>query len=286
MSNNSAGENVSEIQSLTERVQALQRAFESWSVGYVLLVGFAVIIAAFLFFTQFMSIRIGKQLTQAQSALDAAKGRQLASELKEKDEQIESVKAGAAIETKRVETEAKERIARVEAGASIKIAETQRETEQLRDKNLSLERAISPRILEQNLAGRLLKPFSNTEVTVISLQDFEPRRTAGQIRFMLRSVAGWKKFPGPLPRMAFFDGVVVHTSLGTQPTRAAAEAFVSVLKNNGIEARTGYPVQELGTNGVLVVVGPKPLPSGLQLKPENVPADKHGNRVWGNTLEE
>src|SRR4030067_2116713 len=85
---NSAGDNVSEIQSLTERVQDLQRSFDSWNTGYVWLVAFTVFLAFVVFFTQFMSIRRGKQLTQVQLALAAAKDRQLASELKEKDEKI------------------------------------------------------------------------------------------------------------------------------------------------------------------------------------------------------
>lgn len=171
------------------------------------------------------------------------------------------------------------------AQAEVRIAEAQRETEKLREKNIALERAVSPRILEQHLTGESLKSFANAEVAVISLSDFEPRRTAGQIRFMLRSEAGWKNFSGALPSTVFFDGVVIHCGTGTQFIRTAAEALVLVLKNNGIDARTGYPVHQLGDNGILVVVGPKPLPFELQLKPENVSSDKHGNRVWGNILE-
>lgn len=184
----------------------------------------------------------------------------------------DEARAGAAI--------ASERASQAEARA----AEAKLETEILRKKNSDLELAVSPRVLEQNITGQSLKQFAGTEVAIISPYDFEPRRTAGQIRFMLQSVAGWKKFSGPLPQVAFFEGAVVHSGMGS--SAPAKEAVVSVLENNGIVARIGYPIMELGSNGVLIVVGPKPLPASLQLKPENVPADAQGNRIWGNMLEE
>ncbi len=265
--NNSRGEKLSEIQTLTERVRELSGIVNLWTSWYVCFVLLAVIIASVVFFTQFMSIKKGKDLAQTQNELIKAKDEHLVIDLKEKDLKI---------------SEANERASNADKIA----ADAKLETEKLRDKNISLEMAVSPRILEQGLTGESLKPFANAEISVISLPDFEPRRTAGQIRFMLRSVAGWKKFSGSLSHpMAFFDGVVIHVGM-SEYARTVAEALVSVLNNNGIVARRGYPVLELGDNGVLVVVGPKPLPKELQLKPENVPSDKRGNRVWGNIMEE
>ncbi len=257
---------MSDIQSLTAKAEALQKSFDFWNNGYVILVAITVILAAIVFFTQFMSIKRGKELAKVQSDLLTAKDKQLALDLKDKDLKIE---------------EAKEKASKAD-GLAVK---AKLETEKLREKNISLEMAVSPRILEQHLTGEALKSFAGVEVAVISLPDFEPRRTAGQIRWMLLSEAKWKRYSGSLPHIAFFDGVVVHTFINQQ-TREAAEALVSVLKNNGIEARTGYPIRELGKNGILVVVGPKPLPKELQLKPEDVPSDEHGNRIWGNILEE
>lgn len=242
---------MAEIQSLAARVQNLQISFDFWNNWYVRFVAFTVLVACIVFIFQYMAVKRGKQLAQAQDELSQAKDRQLESDLKGKD---------------------------------VKIAEAKLETEILRNKNSALELAVSPRVLEQNITGQSLKRFAGTEVAVISPYDFEPRRTAGQIRYMLQSVAGWKKIPGSLPQVAFFDGVVVHSGMGA--SGSAKEAVVSVLENNGIVARAGYPVMELGNNGVLIVVGPKPLPASLQLKPENVPADAQGNRVWGNILEE
>jgi hypothetical protein len=158
--------------------------------------------------------------------------------------------------------------------------------EELREKNLAFEKAISPRVLEQALTGQKLKSYSDIEVVVVSSSDSESRRTAEQIRYMLRGEAGWKKFSGHIPRIGFFDGVVVHTSIGEQRTREAAEMLVEQLTANGIEAKTGYPIEELGKNGILVIVGSKPVPPALQRKAEDVPADSRGNKVWGNMMQE
>jgi hypothetical protein len=82
----------------------------------------------------------------------------------------------------------------------------------LSQRNLAFERAISPRTLEQNLTGQHLRRFADVEVVVESLPDAEPRRAAGQIRFMLIGEAGWKRFSGTLPPFPFSDGVIVHTA--------------------------------------------------------------------------
>jgi hypothetical protein len=60
-----------------------------------------------------------------------------------------------------------------------------KETEELKAKNLAVEAAISPRILEQSVTAKKLEPFSDIHFRVVSPPDFEARRTAGQIRFML-----------------------------------------------------------------------------------------------------
>jgi hypothetical protein len=169
----------------------------------------------------------------------------------------------------------------------VEIAKLHRDTEKLAQANIAMEEAVSPRVVEQALTAEKLKPFAYVSVAVISPSDFEPRRAAGQIRFML-NVAGWKRIEEPKGKtFAFFSGVVVHATAGVESARglAAANALISVLNDNKIEARLGYPVQELGPSAILVEVGPKPLPSSLQSDPADVPADARGNKVWGNILE-
>lgn len=176
------------------------------------------------------------------------------------------------------------------ANAKTEAVKATEATEILRAKNLDLEATISPRILEQNLTAQALKLFAGMSFFVASPTDFEPKRTAGQIRFMLVQ-AGWMLLrvtpPRPFP---FFDGVVIHGDIagGGEDkirARAAIDLLVKTLNENGIIARSGYPVQDLGPTGILVLVGPKPLPAALQLRPESIPANQTGGRVYGNILE-
>ncbi len=161
-------------------------------------------------------------------------------------------------------------------------------TQDLKAKNLDFEAAVSPRILEQAITARALSPFADMSFLVVSPSDFEPKRTAGQIRWMLNE-AKWRQFSGSLPPnrlSSFLDGVVVHGASGSERRqRAAAEALVEVLNENGIEARSGYPVIELGPTALLIKVGPKPLPKMLQLNPESMPRTPEGGASWGNVWE-
>ncbi len=79
---------MSEIQSLATRVQELQKSFDFWNTGYVWLVAFTVILAFIVFFSQFMSVKRGRELSQAQDALFTVKDTQLNNDLKDKDLRI------------------------------------------------------------------------------------------------------------------------------------------------------------------------------------------------------
>ncbi|MGB6176294.1 MAG: hypothetical protein WBF43_08135 [Methylocella sp.] len=190
--------------------------------------------------------------------------------------------------------------------ANTRVHELEKESQELRAKNLLFEAAISPRILEQGLTAEELSRFAGLPFVVVSPSDFEPKRTAGQIRFMLLQ-ANWTRFVEP-PRhpFAFPDGVTVHVmgriSKQDDPARDAATALVSILNDNGIQSTVGYPMFFLDDHGnpimpvpvpsptersnVLVVeVGPKPLPTSLQLKPSDIPANARGVKIWGNIAE-
>lgn len=170
--------------------------------------------------------------------------------------------------------------------AKSEIAKANEATELLRAKNLDLERAVSPRILEQDLTAKILSTFAGIPVVVLSPTDFEPKRTAGQIRYMLAR-AGWKIVRDQLQEsLPYFDGVVVYGDIagaGKERTRAAIESLVAVLNENGVVSRSGFPLSE--GKSITVVVGPKPLPQTLQIRPEGISSDKRGNGVYGNILE-
>ena len=102
------------------------------------------------------------------------------------------------------------------------------------------------------MTAKKLEPFSDIHFRVVSPPDFEARKTAGQIRFML-SRAKWQKFSGSITSpLAFFDGVSVHHWVGPLygiPDAAswqggirsgeAARALVRVLNEAGIDSRIG-----------------------------------------------
>jgi hypothetical protein len=154
--------------------------------------------------------------------------------------------------SKRIDDARELKIAQLTDDASRLSAEAQ----QLREKNLSFEAAVSPRILEQGLTAAALSKFAGVPFVVVSPSDFEPKRTAGQIRFML-DAAKWTRSTERIGRFAFPDGVVIHVmgiiSKPNDPAVDAAKALVSVLNDNKIEARIGYPPFRLDENG-------KPLP--------------------------
>jgi hypothetical protein len=188
--------------------------------------------------------------------------------------------------------------------ASIRVHELEKESQELRAKNLAIEAAVSPRILEQRLTAEALSSFAEVPFVVVSPSDFEPKRTAGQIRFILLQ-ANWTRFTEPIRHsFAFSDGVTVHVmgriSKQNDPARDAATALVSILNDNGIQSKVGYPMYFLDEHGnpimpipspternnVLVVeMGPKPLPTSLQLKPSDIPANTGGVKIWGNIAE-
>ena len=175
----------------------------------------------------------------------------------------------------------------------------------MKAKNIALEAAVSPRILEQGLTAEALSRFAGMPFVVVSPSDFEPKRTAGQIEFMLLQ-AKWTRFTPLRHPFAFFDGVSIHimgrVSKQDDPARDAATALVSILNDNGIKSKVGYsmpfldehgnlimplpiPSQAERSNVLVVEVGPKPLPTSLQLKPSDIPANAQGGKIWGNIAE-
>jgi len=85
-----------EIQSLTVRVQELQTAFNFWNKWHALFVAITLVVVIAFFYTQFMSIRKGRELAGVQATLAVEKDRQLSRGLKEKDEKIAEANARAA----------------------------------------------------------------------------------------------------------------------------------------------------------------------------------------------
>lgn len=288
---NSERENVSEIQSLTVRANELQKAFDFWNTGYVWLVGFTVFFAIVVFFTQFMSIRKGKELVNAQSELLRAKDEQLAKDLQGKEIKITEAKTAAATAHERA-AEAEARAAEANKG----LAKAHENTEKLRKQNLGLEskvekerssrmeleQAVSPRIMEQYKSSEALKVLTGVTAIITNTPDLESQRMAGQLAATL-NMAGWKiKFSPYNPKDIYPDGVVIETNVGAilkeDVSSKAAELLLTQLKTNKIESRT-MPATGLPPNTMLIKVGFKPYTffSDKMNPDENIRV--HGNMI-------
>jgi hypothetical protein len=84
----SEGENVSEIETLVERVRVLGQSVDWWNNKMVWSLGLVAIAAVFVVFTTVMALKRAGQKDDAQSELLGAKDRQLAVDLRDKDVKI------------------------------------------------------------------------------------------------------------------------------------------------------------------------------------------------------
>jgi hypothetical protein len=165
------------------------------------------------------------------------------------------------------------------------------EIETLRQKNLELEKSLTPRTLsvisvnrKSNIEG--LKRYAGTEAIVEFIPDLEAARAANSIKFILES-AGWKitRFGRSVEDIS--DGVAVkffHAPTSDWPVFQAqgksiekASALVDFLKDNNWVAHIAWSMRgELGENSIKVEVGFKPSPyfDPPQLKEAQREADK------------
>lgn len=139
---------------------------------------------------------------------------------------------------------------RATAEANESAAQANKRTEELRTKNLELEKAVAPRSLEQARSSAALRPFAGTDVYIASVPEFEARRFAAYLKVMFE-MAGWHIHELPFSE-DILDGVNVEYSSGfkqdpTDPTKtvlnfnekgeAAAKELIAQLQANNIEVR-------------------------------------------------
>src|SRR5712691_4395853 len=104
----SEGENVPEIQVLTEHVRVLSQATDWWNALMIWALMAAAISAAAVVGTTMMALKGARQVAAAQSALIDAKDKQLALDLRDKDVKIaQAGKDAAEANLARVEIEAR-----------------------------------------------------------------------------------------------------------------------------------------------------------------------------------
>ena len=241
---------MSEIQSLTARAQDLERSFNAWNAWYVGCVFVAVVIATAVFFTQFMSIRRGKQLAAAQSALLLAKDASVAGELKDKDLKIADALKAAGLANERAGL-ANERAGSLESANLHLRADLEHATAESRSKQAALEieqrktveaqlalrkaaeYIATPRriIMDTRIvngyndhelrvaAFKKLEKYADTPAVILYIQEEEAQILAGDIRTALIQ-AGWKSLPvlslasTSIPPGFVMEGVQIRTWLG------------------------------------------------------------------------
>jgi hypothetical protein len=157
-----------------------------------------------------------------------------------------------------------ERLRKQTAELEQKNLATASQLEKERALRVEMEMAVSPRIMEQRQSAKELEPFRGTSVTIESLAESEPWRTAGQIAWIL-DTARWNVLSGMrryLDATEFFDGVTVETNVGALPPNdrsiQAANALVAVLTKNNIKAHRRPHERQLPPNTLIVRVGLKP----------------------------
>jgi len=168
----SKGVNVSEIDSLTSRIQRLDSAVDFWNGWYIAFVAMTVIFGACLFFVQFMSIKRSTERASAQTRLD---------QLKDEANRmaLASVQGEAAKATERA-------------------AQAELKTEQERLERVKLEQRVNWRRLSSTQATSLceaLKPRFTNRLSISAFPDPEALNLATELSKVLKDCGvhsgGW-----------------------------------------------------------------------------------------------
>jgi hypothetical protein len=102
------------IDSLTSRIDSLNRSADWWNSGYLLFVTLSVILAGVTVYFQYTAVKKARLLADAQAQLSRAKEQQLSGDLKDKDLKIAGLNKVAG-ELNKTAEEARERAAKAEA---------------------------------------------------------------------------------------------------------------------------------------------------------------------------
>jgi hypothetical protein len=137
---------------------------------------------------------------------------------------------------------------------------------ELTNKNLELEEAVAPRLIDQGKLSTELSKMSGIQYEIIVVPEFESRRTAGQLNFTF-GMANWvaKSFVVANDQQAlqFFDGITIEKNVGVVPDTdkapQAAQLLVDGLNEQNIQAKTFPAVPELPPNTIRIKVGLKPI---------------------------
>ena len=174
--------------------------------------------------------------------------------------------------------------------------EVAKAAEELRNKNLELEKSIRPRDLPQVAFSEKMRLFAGTHAAVETIPDFEARRTADLIANSLR-LAGWEVGPVVVNSDAsdatmqrfFRSGITVMQGgpnwdfLRSMPTLEARRVYTPMRKRfeaavaslmkelNGYGVKTsGFAAEEsIPSDTVRILVSVKPIPGEMDAERGN-----------------
>jgi hypothetical protein len=260
----------SAIASLNSHVQALAGSANRWNTWYLFLVFVAVLVGAATLIFQYMAVKKGRELSDAQGQLIELKDRGVAAELKDKDLKIAEAQARI--------REAEEQT----AAATERVANAERETARLN--GLAEEEHLSRVKIEEKLAHRRLsleqqhniasklRPFAGQRLNFFAISgDTEILDIGNEVAAALTgpNSAGWlvtasvgQLFGETIP------GIAVELMRSPDPISLnAARALVAALKDERLSVIGPIPEAFLGSAGKLntdpeakikIVIGKKP----------------------------
>jgi hypothetical protein len=293
----SEGENVPEIQTLSQRVLALNQATDWWNTAMIWALVFTALSAIAVVGTTVMALKRAKQVGDAQAELIHAKDAKLTLDLGDKDLKIAQAGKDAS-EANRGAAEANERALKAQqslasaeqhaaeanvkaegfrldiANANERAAEANRVAEQERLARIKIEERLSPRRLSQEQYNRLvavLKAYPGVPYELMITPTPESASFIAQIDNVL-GAAGWTfsksaktdfRFVSTVNGKEAEQGVFAGIIIGTPPAIAAkfkpaADALVLWLYNEGFSAKGGLlPDDDPSPNNIHVMIGTK-----------------------------
>src|SRR5258708_4339405 len=201
----------------------------------------------------------GKAVTESSSAMTIASGARLEADSFEAD--IKSAKQQA--------TDAESHLADAlqrAAEAESHLAEARQLAAKAAEGTAELTSRFSDRVLTDEQFVRIfrkLQPFSGQEFIISTYWETRETKNLTERIFALWTTAGWKHtpLPGGLMLMGGMSGIAASIDPKSVPqTKGAAEALVSALKTEGIEAKVSE--EEFGgnpaRNKIMITIGTKP----------------------------
>lgn len=263
--NNSRGENVDKIQSLTEQINRISHSVDRWNSAIIVMMVVAALAATGLVVTQYIAVRKAHRLSALQVQLDSAKDAKLQIGLHAKDGEIADARKEAGEANKKAEG------FRLDiAQANQRAAEATQSAEEERLARVRIEEKLAGWKLDAAAQTRIIEKLSKFEMT-----PFDLGTDPGELSFMetmdgLLGSAGWvrqqPKPDNPLfsvlldgkARINYVSGIYIELAPSSVPRfGSAAEELVKSLRAEGIPAQGQIATKETDPSCIHIVIGKK-----------------------------